>query len=108
MTDSHCHEIGDNDALVIVQQAGFDEGELLLYERLRMGPMLLTRYARDGSEKSRRQMLAMSRQNPEILADVLGHFVSIGSEKLHGVSRDFLLCRKICSNPLLTTVTPIL
>lgn len=86
MTDSHCHEIGDNDALVIVQQAGFDEGELLLYERLQMGPMLLSRYAHDGSEKSRRQMLAMSNQNPEILADVLGHFVSIGSDKLYGVS----------------------
>ena len=86
MTDSHCHEIGDNDALVIVQQAGFDEGELLLYERLQMGPMLLSRYAHDGSEKSRRQMLAMSQSNLEILADVLGHFVSLASDQLYGVS----------------------
>jgi len=90
LTDSHCHEIGDNDALVIVQQAGFDEGELLLYERLQMGPMLLSRYAHDGSEKSRRQMLAMAQTNPDVLADVLGHFVSIGSDRLYGVS--LLVC----------------
>jgi hypothetical protein len=68
--------------LVIVQLAGFEEGELLLYERLQMTPMLLERYAADGSEKSRRQMLAMCQTDPEILADVLGHFVSIASEKL--------------------------
>ena len=50
-----------------------------------MTPMLLERYARDGSEKSRRQMLAMSQTDPEILADVLGHFVAIASEILSGV-----------------------
>lgn len=76
LTDSHCHEIGDNDALVIVQQAGFDEGELLLYERLQMGPMLLSRYAHDGSAKSRRQMLAMAQASPDILAASLGFFVA--------------------------------
>lgn len=67
---------------MIVESAGFDEGELLLYERLQMGPMLLARYAQEGSEKSRRQMLAMCEKDPEILADVLGHFVSIASERL--------------------------
>jgi hypothetical protein len=82
LTDSHCRDIGDYDALVIVQQAGFDEGELLLYERLHMTPMLLERYAKDGSEKSRRQMLALCHTDPEVLADVLGHFVEIASEKL--------------------------
>ena len=82
LTDSHCQEIGDYDALVIVQLAGFDEGELLLYERLQMGPMLLSRYAKDGSEKARRQMLAMCQSDPEILADVLGHFVNMASERL--------------------------
>ena len=81
LTDSHCRDIGDYDALVIVQQAGFEEGELLLYERLQMTPMLLERYAKDGSEKSRRQMLAMCKTDPEVLADVLGHLVSIASEK---------------------------
>ena len=82
LTDSHCQDIGDYDALVIVQLAGFDEGELLLYERLQMGPMLLSRYAKDGSEKARRQMLAMCQSDPEILADVLGHFVNMASERL--------------------------
>jgi len=80
LTDSHCREIGDYDALVIVQLAGFEEGELLLYERLQMGPMLLARYAKDGTEKARRQMLAMCQSDPEILADVLGHFVVMASE----------------------------
>lgn len=82
LTDSHCREIGDYDALVIVQQAGFSDGELILYERLQMTPMLLERYARDGSEKSRRQMLALCQSDPEVLADVLGHFVALASEKL--------------------------
>lgn len=67
LTDSHCRDIGDYDALVIVQLAGFQEGELLLYERLQMTPMLLERYAKDGSEKSRRQMLALCQSDPEVL-----------------------------------------
>lgn len=66
LTDSHCRDIGDYDALVIVQQAGFEEGELLLYERLQVNQMLLERYAKDGSEKSRRQMLAMSQSDSEV------------------------------------------
>lgn len=86
MTDSHCRDIGDYDALVIVQQAGFEEGELLLYERLQMTPMLLERYANEGSEKSRRQMIAMCKADPEILADVLGHLVSIATQKMKNVS----------------------
>jgi len=69
LTDSHCREIGDYDALVIVQLAGFQDGELLLYERLQMVPMLLERYAEEGSEKSRRQMLAMSQSEPEVGRD---------------------------------------
>lgn len=71
---------------MIVQQAAFDEGELLLYERLQMTPMLLERYAKDGSEKSRRQMLAMCKTDPEVLADVLGHLVAIASGKTKEVS----------------------
>ena len=88
MTDSHCRDIGDYDALVIVQQAGFEEGELLLYERLQMTPMLLERYANEGSEKSRRQMIAMCKADPEILADVLGHLVSIATQTMKDVSID--------------------
>ncbi|GKY93272.1 hypothetical protein MPSEU_000294700 [Mayamaea pseudoterrestris] len=82
LTDSHCGEIGEYDALVLVQLSGFKDGELLLYERLQMTPMLLERYAKDGSEKSRRALLAMSRTDPEVLADVLGHFVNLVGEKL--------------------------
>jgi len=79
LTDSHSSEIGDYDALVLVQAAGFEDGELLLYERLQMTPMLLERYAKDGSEKSRRQMLAMSKTDPEVLAEVLWHMVRIAA-----------------------------
>jgi hypothetical protein len=81
-----------------VQLAGFEEGELLLYERLQMGPMLLSRYAKDGSEKARRQMLAMCQSDPEILADVLGHFVAMVSDNLKSVSRavTFRLLWKAC------------
>lgn len=48
-----------------------------------MTPVLLERYAKDGSEKARRQMLAMCQSDPDILADVLGHFVEIASHKLN-------------------------
>jgi len=82
LTDSHCREIGDYDALVIVQLAGFEEGELLLYERLHMGPMLLSRYAKDGSEKARRKMLGMCQIDPEVSADVLGYFVNMVTERM--------------------------
>lgn len=92
LTDSHCREIGDYDALVIVQLAAFEEGELLLYERLQMGPMLLARYAKDGSEKARRQMLAMCQSDPEILADVLGHLVSMVSINTKNVSTLMMCC----------------
>lgn len=68
--------------MVLVQLAGFAEGELLLYERLQMTPMLLARYAQDGGDRARRHMLAMCRTDPEILADVLGHFVAIASERI--------------------------
>jgi vacuolar protein sorting-associated protein 11 len=82
LTDAHSTDIGDYDALVLVQLAGFTEGELLLYERLQMVPMLLSRYAMDGGDRARRQMLAMCRSDPEILAEVLGHFVQIACEKV--------------------------
>lgn len=51
-----------------------------------MGPMLLSRYAKDGTEKARRQMLAMCQSDPEILADVLGHLVNMFSESPDQVS----------------------
>jgi hypothetical protein len=70
--------------------AGFKEGELLLYERLQMTSMLLERYAKDGSEKSRRALLAMSQTDPEILADVLGHFVDLAGDKVKDVGCDKL------------------
>jgi len=82
LTDSHSKEIGDYDALVIVQLACFEEGELLLYEKLQMGPMLLSHYAKDGSEKARRQMLAMCQTDPEVSADVLGYFVNMVTDRM--------------------------
>jgi hypothetical protein len=88
LTDSHSRDIGDYDALVIVQLAGFEEGELLLYERLQMGPMLLSRYAKDGSEKARRMMLAMCQTDPEVSADVLGYFVNMVTERLADSEHD--------------------
>ncbi|KAL7566823.1 hypothetical protein ACA910_021325 [Epithemia clementina (nom. ined.)] len=91
LTDSHARDIGEYDALVICQMAGFEDGQLLLYERLQMTPMLLERYAKDGSEKARRQMMAMCQTDPEILADVLGYFVTMASERLnknHGNNND--------------------
>jgi len=89
LTDSFIDDIGVYEALVLVQLANFGEGEVLLYEKLQMGtpaPMftlLMDRYAADGGERARRQMLAMCQQgDPELLADVLGHFVTIASNKL--------------------------
>merc|ERR1719491_2529985 len=47
-----------------------------------MAPMLVEKYAKDGSYRARRQMLALCRSDPELLADVLGHFVNMVSEKI--------------------------
>lgn len=74
-----------------------------MYERLQMTPLLLERYAKDGSEKARRQMLAICQTDPEVLADVLGHFVELASEKLHNhaVCRCFVKqipCLNCCSH----------
>jgi hypothetical protein len=55
-----------------------------------MGPMLLAKYAQDGSEKARRQMIAMCQNDPENLADVLGYFVNIVSDRLGSVSHTFM------------------
>jgi len=88
LTDGHAADIGDYEALVLVQQANFAEGELLLYERLQMVPMLLARYAQDGGERARRQMLAMCQSDPEILADVLGYFVNMASVAISQEGRE--------------------
>lgn len=61
---------------------------MLLYERLQMAPMLLERYAKDGGERARRQMLAMCRTDPELIADVLGYFVSMATEKMNDGPND--------------------
>jgi len=67
---------------MIVQLAGFPEGEVMIYERLHMAPMLAEKSAKDGTYRARHQMLAMCRSDPELLADVLGHFVTMVSEKI--------------------------
>jgi len=82
LTDAHAHELGDYESLVIVQMAGFKRGEMLLYERLNMPSMLLELYGENGGERERRQMLAMCRTDPELLADVLGYFVSLAGERI--------------------------
>ena len=71
------HDMGDYEALVIVQAAGFSEGEILLYEKLNMTPMLLEQYASIGTERARRQMLAMCDRDPELCPEVLAHFVKM-------------------------------
>lgn len=87
LSENHAEDMGDYEALVIVQAANFTEGEVLLYERLNMVPMLLEEYAKSGTDRSRRQMLAMCEHNhdPEIYADVLAYFVKMATEKLNGV-----------------------
>lgn len=86
---NHVEDIGDYEALVIVQSAGFTEGEILLYERLKMVPMLLEKYARSGTDRARRQMLALCEpHDPEILADVLSHFVSMARDRFDGTLKD--------------------
>ena len=87
LTDQH-EDIGDCEALVIVQLAGFIEGEVLLYERMQIVPLLLEQYAKNGNEKSRRQMLAMCRSDPELLADVLGKFVTMSNKDVHFRGKD--------------------
>ena len=80
-------ELGDYETLVIVQQQDFVDGMIMLYEKLQMAPMLLEKYAEDGTYKARRQMLAMCRSDPELLADVLGYFVGMASEQV-GLDED--------------------
>ena len=75
------HYMGDYEALVIVQAAEFSDGEILLYERLNMVPMLLEQYAASGTERARRQMLAMCERDPELCPEVLAHFVKMYGER---------------------------
>ena len=75
-------KLGDYEALVIVQQHNFVQGEILLYEKLQMVPLLVEKYANEGTYKARRQMLALCRSDPEILGDVLGYFVTMATERL--------------------------
>lgn len=75
------HDIGDYEALVIVQAAEFSDGEMLLYEKLNMVPMLIEQYAASGTERARRQMLAMCERDPELCPEVLAHFVKMYGDK---------------------------
>jgi hypothetical protein len=76
------HDIGDYEALVIVQAAEFSDGEMLLYEKLNMVPMLIEQYAASGTERARRQMLAMCERDPELCPEVLAHFVKMYGDKI--------------------------
>lgn len=86
LSENHVDDMGDYEALVIVQAAGFTEGEILLYERLNMVPMLLEEYAKSKTDRDRRKMLAMCEHDPDLFAEVLSHFVSMARERLNKVS----------------------
>ena len=88
LTDPNSGEESDYEALIIVESAGFVEGEVLLLEKLQMTSLLIDRYAQDGCYKARRQMLALCKSDPELIADVLGHLVKMAAEKLHGEHND--------------------
>lgn len=85
LSESQADDMGDYEALVIVQAAGFRDGEILLYEKLNMTHMLLEEYARSGNERARRNMLSMCEHDPELIAEVLAHFVGMAREKLSKV-----------------------
>ena len=57
--------------------AGFTYGEVLLYEKLQIAPIIFERYSKDGGERAWRQILAICRTDPELLAEVLVYFVAI-------------------------------
>ena len=44
LSDNHVEDMGLYESLVIVQAAGFTDGEVLLYESLNEVPMLLGKY----------------------------------------------------------------
>ena len=86
LSENHVDDMGDYEALVIVQAAAFTQGEILLYERLNMAPMLLEEYARSGTDRARRQMLAMcDLHDPDLFAEVLAHFVNMAGERWNKV-----------------------
>ena len=82
LTDGHVNDIGIYEALVLCRLSGFSQGEVVLYEKLHNAPTLIERYASEGTERARRQMLAISQGDPDLVADVLGHFVSQSSNRL--------------------------
>lgn len=83
LSDFHMlSDIGEYEALVIVEEQNFDEGIIMMYEKLQMTQLLLEKYAEDGSYKARRKMLAMCRSDPELLADVLGFFIQKATKEM--------------------------
>lgn len=96
LSECQADEMGDYEALVIVQAAGFIDGEILLYERLNMFPMMLEQYARSGNEGARRHMLAMCEHDPELFAEVLAYFVSMAGDKLNKVRGKMSPLHDIC------------
>lgn len=86
LTDPKNGDIGDSEALVLVDLAGFTDGQTILHERLNMVQFLMERYTKNDDEKSRRQMLALSRSDPEILAMVLSRFVHTAEQEQRAAS----------------------
>ena len=77
LSENQGDNMEDYEALVIIQAAGFAEGEL-------------EQYARSGSERARRHMLAMCEHDPELFAEVLAHFVAMAWENLNKVRKELL------------------
>ena len=83
------HDMGDYEALVIVHAAEFSDGEIFLYEKLNMVPMLIEQYGASGTERARRQMLALCERDPELCPEVLAHFVKMyGDRAVNEVAED--------------------
>ena len=91
LSENHVEDMGDYEALVVAQAAGFTEGEILLYERLNIVPMLLEEYAKSGTNRARSQMLAMCEHDPDLFAEVLAHFVNMAGEVSSKVRSHHLL-----------------
>lgn len=75
-------DIGEYEALGIVEEQNFDDGIIMMYKKLQMTELLLEKYAEDGSYKARRKMLAICKSDPELLANVLGFFIKKATKEV--------------------------
>lgn len=98
------NEIGDYEALVIVEEQQFDEGIMVMYEKLQMTQILLEKYAEDGSYVARRKMLAMCRSDPELLANVLGYLIDKANSEIVFANDDVSISSDCTNGELLDDI----